>query len=77
MEAEATGCSMGIQYIVQGTHWNTTLPDRLRENLPFTRRAGAESALGHLEVQYGYKTSQRVPKVPDLETGGMERQSLS
>ena len=73
MEAEVIGCSMGIPYNIQDTHWNVTLPDSLRENLPFTRRTRAQSALGYPKMEHGSKASRRAPKVLDLGTGGMER----
>ena len=73
MEAESTGCSMGIPHSIQDTHWNVTLPDLLWEDLPLTRRAGAQSALGYMEMEYGFIASRRVPEVPDLGTRGMER----
>ena len=76
MEAKITGCTLGIPYNIQDTHWNVTLSAHLWENLPFTRRAGAQSALGYPKMEYGSKTSQRVSEASDLETGGMERQSL-
>ena len=60
MEVEVAGCFMGI-------------PDRLRENLPFTYRDGAQSALGHPEMEHESKTSWRALKAPDLGTRGMER----
>ena len=38
---------------IQDTHWNVTLSACLRENLPLTCRAGAQSTLGYLEVEHG------------------------
>jgi hypothetical protein len=73
MEAETTGCSMGIPHSIQDTHWNVTLTDRLQENLPFPHRARAQSALGHPEMEHGFKTSRRIQEAPDLGTGGMKK----
>jgi hypothetical protein len=67
MEAEDAGCSMGISHSVQDTHWNVILPDRLPKNLTFTRRAGAQSALGHLEMEHGFKIGQENQKRQILE----------
>ena len=67
MKAETTGCSMGIPHSIQDTHWNVTLPDRQRKNLTFSRRAGAQSALGHLEMEHGFKTGQEHRKRQILE----------
>ena len=53
MEAEITGCSMGISHSIQDTHWNVTLSACLWENLPLTHRAGAQSALAYPEVEHG------------------------
>ena len=44
-----------------------------RQHRPFTRRAGAQSALGYMEMEYVFIASRRVPEVPDLGTRGMER----
>lgn len=53
MEAEITGCTVGIPYSIQDTHWNVTLSACLWENFPLTRRARAQSALGYPEVEHG------------------------
>ena len=37
-----------------------------------TRRTGAQSTLGHPEMEYGSKTSRRAQKVPNLGVGKME-----
>ena len=67
MEAEITGCTVGIPYSIQNTHWNVTLSACLRENLPLTCRAGAQSTLGYLEVNMDLKIAGEYRKRQILE----------
>ena len=73
MEAEITGCTMGKPYSIRHPlechpiSLSTGISDCLRENLPLTCRAGAQSTLGYPEVNMDLKIAGEYRKRQILE----------
>ena len=56
---ETRRCIMGLSHGLQNTHWNVTVSTSLQKGLSSACRVGAQSMLGHQEVESQHRGYRR------------------